>query len=255
MCIARRLSDCRTGARFCGTASGAGYSGCRYRGDIACDDECRTSHFPGLSARDGDGNGGDCHYLAPALGPTISGFIITLFSWHAIFWLSALVYAAIILLAVKSIAPIGDITRPRIDILSLLLSSAGFSGIIYGLAIRRNTACVIPLSGAPCWRGSLPRRICPPSDAHGDADDPPDVFRNPLFIIGLIMMILSMMSVLSAAIILPVFLKDVLMLSAAMAGILLLRAILSTYCSHHLSVFSITGLTRARLWSAAPCLC
>ena len=72
---------------------------------------------------------------APALGPTISGFIITLFSWHAIFWLSALVYAAIILLAVKSIAPIGDITRPRIDILSLLLSSAGFSGIIYGLAI------------------------------------------------------------------------------------------------------------------------
>ena len=63
------------------------------------------------------------------------------------------------------------------------------------------------------------------------------MFRNPLFIIGLIMMILSMMSVLSAAIILPVFLKDVLMLSAAMAGILLLRAILSTYCSHHLSVF------------------
>lgn len=83
----------------------------------------------------------------------------------------------------------------------------------------------------------------------------PDVFRNPLFIIGLIMMILSMMSVLSAAIILPVFLKDVLMLSAAMAGSCCCRAILSTYCSHHLSVFSITGLTRARLWSAAPCLC
>ncbi|HGP1636865.1 TPA: MFS transporter, partial [Salmonella enterica] len=70
--------------------------------------------------------------LAPALGPTISGFIITLFSWHAIFWLSALAYAAIIVLALKSIAPIGDITRPRIDITSLLLSSAGFSGIIYG---------------------------------------------------------------------------------------------------------------------------
>lgn len=161
--------------------------------------------------------------LAPALGPTISGFIITLFSWHAIFWLSALAYAAIIVLALKSIAPIGDITRPRIDITSLLLSSAGFSGIIYGLAILAEHS----LSDPAVWGSLLAGVICLGLFARRQTymSMPmihPDVFRNPLFIIGLLMMILSMMSVLSAAIILPVFLKNVLMLSAAMAGILLL---------------------------------
>lgn len=161
--------------------------------------------------------------LAPALGPTISGFIITLFSWHAIFWLSALAYAAIIVLALKSIAPIGEITRPRIDITSLLLSSAGFSGIIYGLAILAEHS----LSDPAVWGSLLAGVICLSLFARRQTymSMPmihPDVFRNPLFIIGLLMMILSMMSVLSAAIILPVFLKDVLMLSAAMAGILLL---------------------------------
>lgn len=161
--------------------------------------------------------------LAPALGPTISGFIITLFSWHAIFWLSALVYAAIILLAVKSIAPIGDITRPRIDILSLLLSSAGFSGIIYGLAILAEHSLRDPAVWGSLLAGVLCLAVFARRQTHMAMPMiHPDVFRNPLFIIGLIMMILSMMSVLSAAIILPVFLKDVLMLSAAMAGILLL---------------------------------
>nr|WP_242452404.1 DHA2 family efflux MFS transporter permease subunit [Morganella morganii] len=161
--------------------------------------------------------------LAPALGPTISGFIITLFSWHAIFWLSALAYAAIILLAVKSIAPIGDITRPRIDIVSLLFSSAGFSGIIYGLAILAEHS----LSDPAVWGSLLGGILCLGIFARRQTHMAmpmisPDVFRNPLFIIGLLMMILSMMSVLAAAIILPVFLKDVLMLSAALAGLLLL---------------------------------
>lgn len=161
--------------------------------------------------------------LAPALGPTLSGFILTAFTWHAIFWLSALAYVAIILLALKAMAPIGEITRPRIDIISLLLSSAGFSGVIYGLAIMAEHS----LSDPAVWGSLLTGLICLGLFARRQVvmKTPmihPDVFRRPIFVIGLLMMILSMMSVLCAAIILPIFLKDVLMLSAALAGILLL---------------------------------
>lgn len=48
------------------------------------------------------------------------------------------------------------------------------------------------------------------------------IFKHSIFVVGLLMMIVCMMSVLSVAIILPIYLKDVLLFSAAIAGVLLL---------------------------------
>lgn len=161
--------------------------------------------------------------LAPALGPTLSGFILTSMNWHAIFWISALCYIAVLVLAFRSMEHIGTLTKPRIDIISLLLSSIGFSGVIYGLAVlAEHSITSVNVWGSVligilslllfCWRQ---KQLATPMINL-------QIFKHSIFVVGLLMMIVCMMSVLSVAIILPIYLKDVLLFSAAIAGILLL---------------------------------
>ena len=72
--------------------------------------------------------------LGPAMGPTLSGVIISTLGWHYIFWISAVLYVVLTLAAVAKIENVGEITKPKIDVLSIVLSTVGFGGLIYGLA-------------------------------------------------------------------------------------------------------------------------
>ena len=70
---------------------------------------------------------------APALGPTISGFIIDHFGWRWVFLLTVpLMLAAVLLVHRYLKVTLVEITRPRIDLLSVVLSVLGFGGLVYG---------------------------------------------------------------------------------------------------------------------------
>ena len=69
----------------------------------------------------------------PALGPTIAGVIISSLSWHYIFWISALLYIIVLFIAFIKVENVAKITKPKVDIFSIILSTIGFSGIILGL--------------------------------------------------------------------------------------------------------------------------
>lgn len=70
----------------------------------------------------------------PALGPTVAGLVLSLTSWHGIFWLmTPLVLAAGVVGAVK----ITDVSSRRdvpLDLLSVLLAAVAFGGLVYGLS-------------------------------------------------------------------------------------------------------------------------
>lgn len=73
--------------------------------------------------------------FAPALGPTLSGFLITALSWRFIFFailpfsLSALVAAFFILKNVSEPTP------AKLDVLGVITSTFGFGGVLYGFGI------------------------------------------------------------------------------------------------------------------------
>ncbi|MEI3613669.1 DHA2 family efflux MFS transporter permease subunit [Pseudogracilibacillus sp. SO30301A] len=73
-------------------------------------------------------------FVAPAIGPTLSGWIIEHYSWRTLFaiilpfGISAFVYAAFRL---KNITPNREI---KLDIISIILSSVGFGGLLYGFS-------------------------------------------------------------------------------------------------------------------------
>jgi len=73
--------------------------------------------------------------LAPAIGPTLSGWIIDNYSWRELFGLLIPVSLAVIVLAMIGMRKLIATTNPKIDILSITFSTIGFGGLLYGFSI------------------------------------------------------------------------------------------------------------------------
>jgi DHA2 family lincomycin resistance protein-like MFS transporter len=161
--------------------------------------------------------------LAPALGPTLSGVIISALNWHFIFWYSAIFYVLLTAFAIAAIKNVSAITKPKIDVLSILLSTIGFGGLIFALATMAEAA----FSSAKVWGpllvgiialvlfGIRQMKMAQPMINLR-------VFKYPMFTLGTIMMFIGILIILSMAILLPLYLKGALLYSAAVAGLLLL---------------------------------
>lgn len=72
--------------------------------------------------------------FAPAIGPTLSGVIVDFLGWRWLF-ITVIPFAVFsILFAWKHLQNVGEITRPKADVLSIILSSVGIGGIVYGFS-------------------------------------------------------------------------------------------------------------------------
>ena len=72
--------------------------------------------------------------LAPALGPTLSGYIIDNYHWRDLFGMVLPIVVLVLVLAfflMKSVIPLSN---PSIDILSAILSTIGFGSLLYGFS-------------------------------------------------------------------------------------------------------------------------
>lgn len=161
--------------------------------------------------------------LAPALGPTLSGVIISMLSWPYIFWFSAIAYVLLILIAGVKIENVSEITKPRIDVSSILLSTIGFGGLIFSLSTMAEVAVASPKVWVPLLVGMI--ALVTFGIRQNNMAQPMvnlRVFKYPMFTLGTLMMFLGILIILSTGILLPLYLKGALLFSAAMAGLLLL---------------------------------
>ncbi|MBM7705585.1 EmrB/QacA subfamily drug resistance transporter [Chryseomicrobium aureum] len=73
--------------------------------------------------------------MAPAIGPTLSGFIVENYSWRVLFAVIlpfALIPLVLAIFKLKNITPQREVT---LDKFSLVLSSVGFGGLLYGFSV------------------------------------------------------------------------------------------------------------------------
>ncbi|RDW16103.1 MFS transporter [Oceanobacillus arenosus] len=161
--------------------------------------------------------------LGPALGPTLSGVIISTLGWSYIFWISAILYVLLTLYAFAQIANVTEITKPKIDVLSIVLSTFGFGGLIFALSNMAESAISSPQVWAPLLVGII--ALLSFGIRQMKMDQPMvnlRVFKYPMFTLGTLMMFLSILVILSTGILLPIYLKGALLFSAAVAGLMLL---------------------------------
>lgn len=72
--------------------------------------------------------------FAPAVGPTLSGWIVEHHPWNALFWIILPFGIISVILGFIFMKNVLDVSRPKLDIASIILSTLGFGGILYGFS-------------------------------------------------------------------------------------------------------------------------
>ncbi len=165
--------------------------------------------------------------VAPALGPTISGAILSSLDWRWLFWLVLPISLAALAIG---FAKMQNVTTPRqssIDVPSVILSALAFGGIIYGLTQlgEASTGSALP-AWAPLAVGLvglalfisrqilLQRRDAALLDLR--------VFTSRNFSISIAAIAVSMMALFGTIILIPIYAQSVLGLTPLQSGLLLL---------------------------------
>ncbi|TFJ92372.1 MDR family MFS transporter [Lentibacillus salicampi] len=76
--------------------------------------------------------------FAPAIGPTVSGWLINAYSWRVMFFVILPIALLLIGIATRAMQNVTELTRPKVDIPSIILSSFGFGGLLYGFTSAGN---------------------------------------------------------------------------------------------------------------------
>ncbi|MCU1446022.1 DHA2 family efflux MFS transporter permease subunit [Cryobacterium sp.] len=165
--------------------------------------------------------------VAPAIGPTISGLILSVLDWRWMFILVLPIALGSLALGAARIKNVTEPTRVPLDIVSVILSAFGFGGLVYGLsnlgqsATGSAAAGLVPLGiggvaiALFVWRQlTLQRRDRALLDLR--------TFVSRTFSLSIVMLAVSMMALFGTLILLPIYMQNVLGLDALTTGLLLL---------------------------------
>lgn len=166
--------------------------------------------------------------VAPAVGPTFSGLILSALSWR---WLFLIVLPiALVALALGAVF-VKNITTPqpvKFDLVSIVLSALAFGGLIYGLSsIGEAASGHTPVNPAVpivvgvvalalfVWRQLLLQRT---DSALLDLRP----FKQRSFVVGIVVLLVAMGALFGTLILLPIYLQDVQGLTTLQTGLMLL---------------------------------
>ena len=161
--------------------------------------------------------------FAPAIGPTLAGFLVGVLSWRFIFFSFALILLVGIIFALKFEVDPYELTKPHIDVMSVLASCLGFGGIVLGVGISSlfgwlSVPVIAALVVGIVFLALYVRRQlsmnAPVLDLHA--------FTFQGFRVGAVCMMLNFGITLSAMYVLPQYYQNGMLLAVAFTGIVML---------------------------------
>nr|WP_233551294.1 DHA2 family efflux MFS transporter permease subunit [Cryobacterium melibiosiphilum] len=160
--------------------------------------------------------------VAPAIGPTISGIILSVLDWR---WMFILVLPIALGALALGAARIKNVSTPRavpLDVFSVVLSAFGFGGFVYGLSnLSSSSAGWLPLGvGVVALAGFVLRQLFLQRTDRALLDL--RTFTSRTFTTVVLMLSVSMMALFGTIILLPIYMQTVLGLDALATGLLLL---------------------------------
>ncbi|WP_246427560.1 DHA2 family efflux MFS transporter permease subunit [Paenibacillus phyllosphaerae] len=163
--------------------------------------------------------------FAPAAGPTLAGLTIQYLSWNYIFWFTIPFLLISLLVGVRYMQNISTITKPKIDVLSILLSTIGFGGIVFGFshAGEGDGGWTDPVVIGSFIIGALALLVfCLRQNKLRQPMLNLQVFQYPMFVVGLLMVFLCFNVIMSTMLIFPMYFQGGLAKTAMAAGLILL---------------------------------
>ncbi|MBT2815364.1 DHA2 family efflux MFS transporter permease subunit [Staphylococcus coagulans] len=72
--------------------------------------------------------------FAPAIGPTAAGWFVTAFDWRYLFLIILIISVIDLLFGYFKMMNLTELSKPKLDILSVILSTVGFGGLLFGFS-------------------------------------------------------------------------------------------------------------------------
>ncbi|WP_163583038.1 MDR family MFS transporter [Gracilibacillus saliphilus] len=163
--------------------------------------------------------------FAPAIGPTLSGWLVETFPWRSLFYVVLPIAIIDLIVANKILVNVTKQTFPKVDTVSIILSTLGFGGILYGFSMAGDVnhgwlsgMVLIPLVvGAVTLYFFIRRQF--------KLEKPIlefRIFKYSMFSLTTVIGMISFLAMIGGAIILPIMMQDYLGFTALESGLALL---------------------------------
>ncbi|WP_226036834.1 MDR family MFS transporter [Aquibacillus saliphilus] len=93
--------------------------------------------------------------FAPAIGPALSGWVTEHYSWRLLFFIILPIAIIDIIVAYFALKNVTELKNPKVDVLSIILSTFGFGGLLYGFTCAGNYGWLAPITLVILGLGSL----------------------------------------------------------------------------------------------------
>ncbi|MBN9653164.1 DHA2 family efflux MFS transporter permease subunit [Halobacillus sp. GSS1] len=161
--------------------------------------------------------------FAPAIGPALSGYITSAYTWRYLFWMILPLAILIIVLAYFILKNVTELSYPKVDPVSIILSSVGFGGLLYGFTLAGNqgwtsidTVTVLTIGAVTLTLFILRQlRMHHPMLEFR-------VFKYPVFAITTVIAMITFLGLIGAETLIPLFMQDMREFSAFESGLALL---------------------------------
>ena len=171
--------------------------------------------------------------FAPAIAPTLSGFIIEYVSWRWLFIGLAPFIFIVIILALKYLMNVANTTKAKLDIVSVILSTIGFGCVIYGFSSAGSKGWNHPVVIITITIGIIVTALfCLRQIKSNDPLLNLSVFKYKVFTLTSVINVLITMIMYADLILLPIFLQNGRGFTAFESGLLLLPgAVINAFLS------------------------
>lgn len=161
--------------------------------------------------------------LAPALGPTLSGWIIDHYHWRDLFGMIIPIVLVVVFLAffwMKSVIPLSN---PKIDMPSVVLSTIGFGSLLYGFSSVGNDGWGSATVISTLVIGVIVIAVFARRQLH--LENPfleLRVFKSSVFTIAAVLAGVTNMAMIGAEMVIPLYIQNIRGESAFHSGLMLL---------------------------------
>ena len=159
----------------------------------------------------------------PTFGPTLAGIILDSISWHWIFWFTIPFLLFSLIFGNIFIPNVNEIRKVSIDVLSVVLSTIGFGGVVYGVSVGGDLGwtsttvlgtIIVGLIALILFAIRQMKMTQPMLNLRA--------FQHPMFVLGLIMNVITFLNMLSMLVVLPMYMQMALLVSAFVTGLIML---------------------------------
>ncbi|MGM9929087.1 MAG: DHA2 family efflux MFS transporter permease subunit [Bacillus sp. (in: firmicutes)] len=160
---------------------------------------------------------------APAIGPTLSGWILEHYTWRVLFGMILPLSVLTVILAIFKLKNVTPNKKAKLDVLSVILSSIGFGGILYGFTSAGTEGWDAPITYGTLIIGGISlvafiiRQL--------RLQDPLLEFRAykyPMFALGSVISVVLSMAMFSGMILTPLYTQTIRGISPLDSGLLML---------------------------------